>query len=225
MHTNRLSVHTKLVRTLTETASFPQSERPRSHEPGWKNVPVSRMSGFVWTRPAWVLFLICPSWTCLYKKQRAFFSPLKVSSSNWTVSSAADVMQVLASFGVVMGLLFMLERFQSDVMLFWCLQLLIFFSADVIKRNAPRTLSHQIKRGRGTTYLCGLAGTSGTVLFWGGRGVGGAGGIWQVAPAELDDPHISLEFFRVPPPLPLVSQINWDAPPSTQKKRRKMEND
>ena len=194
MHTNRLSVHTKLVRTLTETASFPQSERPRSHESGWKNVPVSRMSGFVWTRPAWVLFLICPSWTCLYKKQRAFFSPLKVSSSNWTVSSAAYVMQVLASFGVVMGLLFMLERFQSDVMLFWCLQLLIFFSADVIKRNAPRTLSHQIKRGRGTayTYLCGLAGTSGTG--------GGAGGIWRVAPAELDDPPYFARIFSGAPP-------------------------
>ena len=39
--------------------------------------------------------------------------------------------------------------------------------------NALRTLSHQIKRDGATVYLCGLAGTSETVLFWGvGRGAG-----------------------------------------------------
>ena len=182
VHTNRPFVHTKPLLTLTETASFPQSVRPSPHESEWKNLPDSRMSGFVWTRPTWVLFLISPSSTC-YKSEEPFFSPLKVSSSNWTVSSVADVTQVSASFGAVMGLLFMLESFQSDVMLFWCLQVIISLSTDIIKRNAPRTLSHQIKRGRGTTYLCGLAGTSGTALFYWGEGPGGGepGEIWRVA--------------------------------------------
>ena len=48
-----------------------------------------------------------------------------------------------------------------------------FFSADVIKRNATRTLSHPIKRDRATAYFFGVAGISGTVRFWGvGRGAG-----------------------------------------------------
>ena len=179
------------------------------------------MSGLVWTRPAWVLFLISATSTCCYKKQRAFFSPLKVSSSNWTVSSAADVTQVSAFFGAVMGLLFMLECFQSDVMLFWCLQLIISFSADVIKRNAPRTLSHQIKTGRGTAYLCGLAGTSGTIFFlyhyWGGWGS------WDLTGSSCRTwwpplPHYNFFWFPL-----LVSQINWDDPPPRpyQKKKKK----
>ena len=39
VHTNRPSVHAKPVSPLTETASFPQMERPRLIESGWKKCP------------------------------------------------------------------------------------------------------------------------------------------------------------------------------------------
>ena len=129
VHTNRPFVHTKPLRTVTEIASFFPRVKGSVHTNRgeemcrFQECPDSCERGLPWCS-----FSFLRRRHVVIKKQRACFSPLKVSSSNWTVSSAADVTQVSSSFGAVMGLLFMLKCFQSDVMLFWCLQLIIFLA-------------------------------------------------------------------------------------------------